>query len=117
MRSALIAEDKWPRLGVLGGALVAHPAPVYLVPFDVMYGITGFPIHRGVLASVTRLAQPQPDALWRQASCLAVLEGINDHENLGSIFRSAAALGYRRRASRPDLLRSALSALDSRLDG
>jgi tRNA G18 (ribose-2'-O)-methylase SpoU len=31
--------------------------------------------------------------LWRQASCLAVLEGINDHENLGSIIRSAAALG------------------------
>jgi tRNA G18 (ribose-2'-O)-methylase SpoU len=27
------------------------------------------------------------------ASRLAILEGINDHENLGAIFRSAAALG------------------------
>ena len=93
MRSALIAEDKWRRLGALGGALVADPAPVYLVPFEVMYRVTGFPIHRGVLASATRLVQPRPEALWREATCLAVLEGINDHENLGSIFRSAAALG------------------------
>jgi tRNA G18 (ribose-2'-O)-methylase SpoU len=29
----------------------------------------------------------------KSASRLTVLEGINDHENLGAIFRSAAALG------------------------
>jgi tRNA G18 (ribose-2'-O)-methylase SpoU len=93
MRSALIAETKWQRLGPLGAALVAHPAPVYLAPLDVMSRVAGFAIHRGVLAAATRLVPPQPEALWRQASCLAVLEGINDHENLGSIIRSAAALG------------------------
>ena len=34
------------------------------------------------------MRQPQPDA-----RTVAVLEGVNDHENIGSIFRNAAGLG------------------------
>jgi tRNA G18 (ribose-2'-O)-methylase SpoU len=93
LRSALIAESRWSSLGPLGAALAAHPAPVYVAPLGVMSRVAGFAIHRGVVAAVTRLAPPPLDALLRKASCLAVLEGINDHENLGSIIRSAAALG------------------------
>ena len=60
---------------------------------QVVNEVVGFDLHRGVIASVVR---PEPRD-WRQvaaaASRSAVLEGINDHENLGAIFRSAAALG------------------------
>ena len=40
-----------------------------------------------------RAAPPDLDALLRGARVLAVLEGVNDHENLGALFRNAAALG------------------------
>ena len=45
------------------------------------------------------------------------LEGVNDHENLGAVFRNAAALGVDGRAPRPDERRSALPALGPRLAG
>ena len=60
--------------------------------------VIGFRLTRGVLASADRrppadldalLAGPDPAAPRR----LAVLEGLNDAENLGSIARSALALG------------------------
>jgi tRNA G18 (ribose-2'-O)-methylase SpoU len=64
----------------------------------VLSEVIGFRLTRGVLASADRrppaalgalLAGPDPVAPRR----LAVLEGLNDHENLGSIARSAVALG------------------------
>src|SRR3954470_23337077 len=64
----------------------------------VLSEVIGFRLTRGVLASADRrppadvdalLAGPDPAAPRR----LAVLEGLNDHENLGSIARSAVALG------------------------
>jgi tRNA G18 (ribose-2'-O)-methylase SpoU len=67
--------------------------PVYVAGRDVFDRIAGFPAHRGVLA----LGQRRPEA--KAAECLrgvrlaVVVEGVNDHENLGAIFRNAAALG------------------------
>jgi len=64
----------------------------------VLSELIGFRLTRGVLASADRvplpdladvLRGPDPAAPRR----LAVLEGLNDHENLGSIARSAVALG------------------------
>jgi tRNA G18 (ribose-2'-O)-methylase SpoU len=40
-----------------------------------------------------RAGSPDPVALLRAARLVAVLEGVNDHENLGALFRNAAALG------------------------
>jgi len=64
----------------------------------VLSEVIGFRLTRGALASADRLppadldellAGPDPTAPRR----LAILEGLNDHENLGSIARSAVALG------------------------
>jgi tRNA G18 (ribose-2'-O)-methylase SpoU len=64
----------------------------------VLSDVVGFRVTRGVLASADRrppadldelLAGPDPAAPRR----LAVLEALNDAENLGSIARSALALG------------------------
>ncbi len=54
---------------------------------------TGFHVHRGVLASFHR--QPLRDAaqVLRTATRVAILEDVNNHTNLGAIFRGAAALG------------------------
>lgn len=66
---------------------------VYATSASVMDRVVGFHLNRGVLAAADRAPEIDPVALARDARSLAVLEGINDHENLGSLFRNAAALG------------------------
>jgi tRNA G18 (ribose-2'-O)-methylase SpoU len=67
--------------------------PFYRADADVMAQVVGFHLNRGVLA-VARRPEPLslPDILI-DARTVAVLEGVNDHENIGSIFRNAAGLG------------------------
>jgi tRNA G18 (ribose-2'-O)-methylase SpoU len=67
--------------------------PVYVVPQDVMNGIVGFNIHRGCLAIGERPPARRWRDLARQARGLLALERIGDADNVGSIFRAAAALG------------------------
>ena len=67
--------------------------PAYAVAADTMAAVVGFHLNRGVLAVADRAAPPDPCALAADARLLAVAEGVNDHENLGSLFRNAAALG------------------------
>jgi tRNA G18 (ribose-2'-O)-methylase SpoU len=88
-------------LGVPGrvGALdLPDGVPAYEADKWLLSEIIGFRLTRGVLASADRrppadldelLAGPDPAAPRR----LAVLEALNDAENLGSIARSAVALG------------------------
>jgi tRNA G18 (ribose-2'-O)-methylase SpoU len=73
--------------------LSALDAPAYVVSAELMASVIGFHLNRGVLASADRIGQPPLTALIGSARLVAVLEGINDHENLGLLFRSAAALG------------------------
>ena len=90
-RSLLVTDDKIDRLDDVGGDGASFPR--YCATREIVAEVIGFDLHRGVIASAVR---PEPRD-WREvattASRLAVLEGINDHENLGAIFRSAAALG------------------------
>src|SRR5690242_7562682 len=78
----------------LADALLDVTAPIYLVDQNVMNGIAGFNIHRGCLAIVKR---PQAPTLDRIAagplSRVLVLEGVNNPDNVGGLFRSAAAFG------------------------
>jgi tRNA G18 (ribose-2'-O)-methylase SpoU len=60
---------------------------------DVLRAVTGFHVHRGVLASFDRLPVPAPESLLRTARRVAVMEGLNNTTNLGAVFRSAAGLG------------------------
>ena len=72
---------------------MAGDAPVFVVPDDVLDATTGYPVHRGALASFHRRPLPSLDDVLSSARRVAVLEDIQDHTNLGAIFRSAAALG------------------------
>jgi tRNA G18 (ribose-2'-O)-methylase SpoU len=60
---------------------------------DVMAQVAGFDLHRGAVASAERLAPAALEATLAAARTVAVLEGLNDAENLGAIARSARALG------------------------
>ena len=93
VRSFLVSDRRWQSLGPLATALEAHPAPTYLASQAVMNQVAGFDIHRGVLASATRPVLLPPVELLDAAVVVAVLEGVNDHENMGVIFRNAGTLG------------------------
>ena len=68
--------------------------PVYVVPQAVMDALVGFNMHRGCLAMARRPAVPAlSDAAVAGARRLVVLERVNNPDNVGGIFRSAAALG------------------------
>ena len=88
---ALLGTDR--RLAELGADLHGVSAPYYRVEADVMAEVVGFHLNRGVLASASRAAELSVAQVLEGARTIAVLEGVNDHENLGSIFRNAAGLG------------------------
>ncbi|MGI8723495.1 MAG: TrmH family RNA methyltransferase, partial [Geodermatophilaceae bacterium] len=81
------------RIEALSAELRDVAAPVYVASAAVMATAVGFHLNRGVLASADRLPAQPVEQLIGSAARIAVLEGVNDHENLGSIFRNAAALG------------------------
>ncbi len=66
----------------------------YVVEDDVLAATTGFPVHRGALASFERRPLPGSAGLLSAARRVVVLEDLVDHTNVGTIFRSAAALGW-----------------------
>ena len=66
---------------------------VYEVPQPVMDALTGFNIHRGCLALAARPTPPTWEDLSTRTARLVVLEGVGDADNVGSVFRCAAAFG------------------------
>jgi tRNA G18 (ribose-2'-O)-methylase SpoU len=81
------------RLDELAADLAPVDVPAYAADADTMAAVVGFHLNRGVLAVADRVPEPDPFALAASARLLAVAEAVNDHENLGSLFRNAAALG------------------------
>ena len=81
------------RLDELAADLAPLDVPAYSADADVMATAVGFHLNRGVLAVADRPAPADAASLARDARVLAVLEGVGDHENLGALFRNAAALG------------------------
>ncbi len=68
-------------------------APCFRTTAAVMANVVGFHLNRGLLAVADRAEFPPAADLLATSRTVAVLEGVGDHENLGSIFRNAAALG------------------------
>jgi tRNA G18 (ribose-2'-O)-methylase SpoU len=88
---ALLGTER--RLDELKDDLAGADVPFYRTPADVMARVVGFHLNRGVLAAARRVPEPSVAQVVDGARTVAVLEGVNDHENLGSIFRNAAGLG------------------------
>jgi tRNA G18 (ribose-2'-O)-methylase SpoU len=93
--SLLIADKRIEHLrGLL--ARVPEGVPVYAAAQPVIDGITGFHIHRGILAIGERAPMLSADellgSLGRRALVVA-LSAIANHDNMGGICRNAAAFG------------------------
>ena len=80
-------------LRVLEDDLASMDAPVYLASQGLLDSVCGFHFHRGALASADRRPLPGLADAVAGADLVVVAEGVNDHENLGALFRNAAAFG------------------------
>ena len=88
---AFLGTDR--RLAELSADLAGVPIPFYRASAEVMSEVVGFHLNRGVLGAARRPAELGVADVLAGARTVAVLEGVNDHENLGSVFRNAAGLG------------------------
>lgn len=92
--SMLVLENRLAGLDLL--PRIPADLPLYVASTAVMDGIAGFHMHRGILAIgrrrqadlVTDLLAALPDR-----ALVVALAGIANHDNIGSIFRNAAAFG------------------------
>jgi tRNA G18 (ribose-2'-O)-methylase SpoU len=93
--SIFLAEK---RVAALTPLLASVPTsvPIYVAPQAILDGIAGFPMHRGVLALGRRAPARSAEELLAAATPRAIvvcLFGIANHDNVGGIFRNAAAFG------------------------
>ncbi len=91
-RSVFIADTKLRTLAQDLATLPPH-VPIYTATQNILDKIAGFHLHRGVLAAGQRTPEPDPIALIASARVLLILEDLSNHDNLGGLFRTAAALG------------------------
>jgi tRNA G18 (ribose-2'-O)-methylase SpoU len=76
----------------LKDSLRGNAVDVFLVDQTTMNGIAGFNIHRGCLALAYRpRASTLADLPLARAQRVVVMEGVNNPDNVGGIFRSAVA--------------------------
>ena len=67
--------------------------PVFVCGADDLAGIAGYHVHRGCLALVHRPAAPPVEEVIAAAETMVVLEGVTNADNVGGVFRNAAAFG------------------------
>ena len=67
--------------------------PVYTADEELLCGLTGYHLTRGVLCAMSRPPLPTIEEICAPARRVAVLENVMNPTNVGAIFRSAAALG------------------------
>ena len=94
LRSVLVAEKRVIALAPLFARLPAD-LPIYAAGQDVMDAVAGFPIHRGLLAAGSRAEMGLAQVLHAlpTRALVVVLVGIANHDNMGGLFRNAAAFG------------------------
>ena len=90
LRSVIGVPD---RIRALEPVLATVDAPVYVVDKWTLSDVVGFRVTRGVLAAAERPPVVDVDTALATARRVAVLESLNDFENLGALFRNAAAFG------------------------
>lgn len=84
------------RVAPLSDALSTLPGsvPVYSATKAVMSAVAGFPIHRGVMAVGLRGPEAPLSLPPAPAPALVLgLVGLTNHDNVGALFRNAAAFG------------------------
>jgi tRNA G18 (ribose-2'-O)-methylase SpoU len=92
VRSVLVSEAARASLASLLDTIAAD-VPIYICDAADFRGVTGYNIHRGCLALVERPPALGIDTLLASSRTIVVLEGVANPDNVGGVFRNAAALG------------------------
>jgi tRNA G18 (ribose-2'-O)-methylase SpoU len=74
-------------------ATLPPAVPVYVCESGDFLGIAGYDVHRGCLALVERPHELSIATLFEAAHTLIVVEGVTNADNIGGVFRNAAAFG------------------------
>jgi tRNA G18 (ribose-2'-O)-methylase SpoU len=93
VRSLLLVPAGLAALADVARQVEAHGGGVFVGDRGVLEAVAGFAVHRGVLGLAARRAERSALTLIGASRLVVVVEGVNDHENLGSIFRNSAAFG------------------------
>jgi tRNA G18 (ribose-2'-O)-methylase SpoU len=110
MERALRAGHEPRSVLALGGsvddavrAIGDRDVPIFVGPGELLEKLTGYVLHRGLIASMHRPALPTVESLLGGSRAdgvtsggarrIVVLENVADPTNVGAIFRSAAAIG------------------------
>ncbi len=94
---SVLTQEKWLAEveALLTAELSAEAAatPIYVVDAELAEEVTGYAVHRGLLASMHRPVTPPVAELLARARRVVVLEDLVDHTNVGAVFRAAAGMG------------------------
>ena len=92
VRSLLLSDAA---LDALSPCLAGLPqaVPIHVCQREMFQRLTGHDIHRGCLALVERPPATSVDDVIRGAQLIVVLEDVADADNVGGVFRNAAAFG------------------------
>lgn len=103
IRSLLVDDHQATASPALVAEARATGVPVYVGSRAAVAETVGFDLHRGVVAIAERPPPRRAERLLSEAArqplaaasfpVVAILEGLNDHENVGALFRNAAAFG------------------------
>jgi tRNA G18 (ribose-2'-O)-methylase SpoU len=92
-RSVLLTPNRLDPAAREMAAVAAAGGAVYLVGRDVAERLTGFHVHRGLLAAMNRRPLPTVVDVLRDARRVLVLEDIVNHTNVGAAMRGGVAFG------------------------
>lgn len=92
-RSLLLAPNRVDAVPDQIAAVSAAGAPVYVAGPEILERLTGYQVHRGLLAAMDRKPLPPLESVLAGARRIVVLEDITDHTNVGAAIRGAAAFG------------------------
>ena len=92
IQSLLLSEAACRALEPALGALEPS-VPIYICEAPDFRGIAGYDVHRGCLALSARPSPPIIDDVLAEARLVVVLEGVTNADNVGGVFRNAAAFG------------------------
>lgn len=90
IEALLVTPSRWRRLS---GGLNENVLAAFVAEPDVVDATVGFPLHRGVVALARRPAPLDVNVLLAASRRVVVLEDVVDPDNVGSVFRHAAAFG------------------------
>jgi tRNA G18 (ribose-2'-O)-methylase SpoU len=93
LESILLSEARFRAGSDIVSAAGATGTPVFRAAQELFDGIAGFHVHRGALALAVRPPERAVAEVVAAARTVLVVEGVNDHENLGALFRNGAAFG------------------------